>query len=212
MKYLPLILVIFFLACNNENKEKKPVVADTTANENPSISVQGPEKTGDSLAIYALADSIVAALNNRDLVKLASFVHPEKGVRFAPYAYIDSTDSKHFTTDGLKRSKLPDVHRWGSYDGSGDPIYLSIKRYFKRFVTNVDYLKAPQRRYNSFVGFGNSLNNLREFFPAASFVEYYYPGFDKKFEGMDWCCLRIVIEPYNGTFKLTGVVHDEWTI
>jgi hypothetical protein len=86
---------------------------------------------------------------------------------------------KHFTVQAFQKAKLSDVHDWGDFDGSGDPIKFSIERYFERFVTNADYLRAPQRSYNQFRGLGNSLNSLQQVFPSAVFVEYFYPGFDK---------------------------------
>jgi len=208
MKYLP-VLLFLLLACNNEKKEDtKQVVADSA----PAAVMPPAEKIADSVQAYIFADSVVEALNNRDLVTLASFIHPEKGVRFSPYGFVDTTATKHFTANAFQRAKLSDVHNWGDFDGSGDAIKFSIERYFKRFVTNANYLQAPQRSYNQFRGLGNSLNNLQQVFPSAVFVEYFYPGFDKKYEGMDWSCLRIVMEPYNGRLRLVAVVHDEWTV
>jgi hypothetical protein len=209
MKYLFLITVLFVLACNNEKKEDKNQPATEVS---PGPVPQPAKEASDSMLAYIFADSVVKALDNRDLVTLASFVHPEKGVRFSPYGFVDTTATKHFAAGAFQNAKLSDVHNWGDFDGSGDPIKFSIERYFKRFVTNADYLRAPQRSYNQFRGLGNSLNNLQQVFPSAVFVEYFYPGFDKKYEGMDWSCLRIVMEPYNGRLRLVAVVHDEWTV
>lgn len=186
MKYLFLITVLFALACNNEKKEDKNQPVTEVA---PGPVPQPAKEASDSMLAYIFADSVVKALNNRDLVTLASFVHPEKGVRFSPYGFVDTTATKHFAAGAFQNAKLSDVHNWGDFDGSGDPIKFSIERYFKRFVTNADYLRAPQRSYNQFRGLGNSLNNLQQVFPSAVFVEYFYPGFDKKYEGMDWSCL-----------------------
>ncbi|WP_051268158.1 hypothetical protein [Terrimonas ferruginea] len=209
MKYLFLITVLFVLACNNEKKEDKNQPVTEVA---PGPVAQPAKEASDSMLAYIFADSVVKALNNRDLVTLASFVHPEKGVRFSPYGFVDTSATAHFTTQDLQKAKMTDVHNWGDFDGSGDPIKFTIERYFRRFVINANYLRAPKRSYNNFLTHGSSLNNLKEVYPSAMNVEYFYPGFDKKYEGMDWSCLRIVMEPYNGRLRLVAVVHDEWTV
>jgi len=43
-------------------------------------------------------------------------------------------------------------------------------------------------------------------------VEYHFPGFDKKYEGMDWASLRLVLIEAKDGWKLVGIVHDQWTI
>jgi hypothetical protein len=101
---------------------------------------------------------------------------------------------------------------WGNYDGSGDPIRLSIPAYFKKFVYDADFLQAEQVGINEMIGRGNSLNNLEAVYQNSDFTEFYFPGFDKKLEGMDWRTLRLVFKQWKGKYYLTGVVHNEWTI
>ena len=47
-------------------------------------------------------------------------------------------------------------------------------------------------------------------------MEAHFPGFDKKFGGMDWESLRLVFEEVatdgGSELMLVGIVHDEWTI
>jgi hypothetical protein len=43
-------------------------------------------------------------------------------------------------------------------------------------------------------------------------VEYYFPGFEAQYEGMDWKSLRLVFEQHQGSWKLVGIIHNEWTI
>jgi hypothetical protein len=42
-------------------------------------------------------------------------------------------------------------------------------------------------------------------------VEYYFPGFDPQYGGMDWRSLRLVFSDHGGTWYLAGIIHDEWT-
>ena len=45
-----------------------------------------------------------------------------------------------------------------------------------------------------------------------SAVEYYFSGFDKQYEGLDWRSLSIVFEKKAEAWYITGIIHDEWTI
>lgn len=45
-----------------------------------------------------------------------------------------------------------------------------------------------------------------------NYVEYHFPGFEKKYEGKDWKSLRLVFEKKNDRWYLVGIVHDQWTI
>lgn len=40
--------------------------------------------------------------------------------------------------------------RWGSEDGSGEPISSSFADYYKRFVYDRDFASAPEKRFNEF--------------------------------------------------------------
>jgi hypothetical protein len=42
-------------------------------------------------------------------------------------------------------------------------------------------------------------------------VEYYFPGFDPQYEGMDWRSLRLIFLQDNDVWYLAGIVHDQWT-
>lgn len=65
---------------------------------------------------------------------LASFVHPEIGLRFSPYAYV-VPEHLVFTPDqspGLMAD--PTAYTWGAFDGSGEPTQMAFAEYFDRFV------------------------------------------------------------------------------
>jgi hypothetical protein len=42
-------------------------------------------------------------------------------------------------------------------------------------------------------------------------VEYYFPGFDPQYGGMDWRSLKLVFSQADGSWNLAGIIHDEWT-
>jgi hypothetical protein len=103
------------------------------------------------------------------------------------------------------------VYTWGVYDGSGEPINLTFEAYYEEFVYSADFAEAEQVAVNERLGQGNTINNIQEFFPQSSFVEYYLPG-SEEFGGMDWESLRLVFVEDGDTWLLVGIVHDEWTI
>ncbi|NLW03183.1 MAG: hypothetical protein GX027_07950 [Clostridiaceae bacterium] len=159
------------------------------------------------------AIEVLTAISNNDFGKLSGAVHPEKGVRFTPYGYVDAERDLVFSADEIKSMASDSrIYMWGNYDGIGDPIELSFRDYFSRFVYDADFLEAEQTGYNKILGQGNSINNSFEFYEDSIIVEYHFPGIDPKYEGMDWRSLRLVFEEAGDTWYLVGIIHDEWTI
>ena len=150
-------------------------------------------------------------LKNRNFKQLASLVHEDKGVTFSPYAFVEKQAVK-FTAAQLKTLKLTDKFQWGYYDGSGEPMDLNVGDYFKKFVFDQDFTRAPETGLNRLVKTGNTISNLDKAFPGARFIEYHFPGFNPQYEGIDWVSLRLVFEEVKGQLMLVGVVHDAWTI
>ena len=157
------------------------------------------------------ADLVLHCLKYRDFEQLASLVHATKGVIFSPYAYVTGSEVK-FTPDQIKSIKTTDKYIWGEYDGSGFVMELNVGDYFDRFVWDHDFIQASRVGRNAVIQTGNTLNNIKEAFPGASFIEYNFPGFDPRFGGIDWASLRLVFEKSGGQWMLIAVIHDAWTI
>lgn len=155
------------------------------------------------------ANQTITILKNKNFDKLENLIHPEKGVRFSPYATVNTK-----TDIVLMPFELNDQSSrlWGYFDGTGLPITMTLNEYFDSFVYSADFANAPQIKKNEIIGSGNSLNNLEKVYGEADFIEYHFPGFDAEMAGMDWQSLRLVFEPYNGEYKLIGIIHDQWTI
>lgn len=153
------------------------------------------------------------ALSTKDTEKLASYVHPVKGVRFTPYTYVDCERDLVFTKSEI-RNFFKDQQRylWGYYDGSGAEIILTPSEYYARFIYSADFINAEQIGYNQILSTGNMLENQFEVYENPIIVEYYFSGFDPAYEGMDWQSLRLVFEEYEEEWRLTGIIHNQWTI
>ena len=156
---------------------------------------------------------VIGILAANDLSRLSPYIHPLKGVRFSAYAYIDLKTDRLLSAHELGAVWLKgSVHNWGFEDASGEPIQLSLKEFFQRFIYDVDFAYAEQIAYDQILGRGPTANNLAEVYPDGRFVEYHFSGFDPQLEGMDWKSLRLVFEQLDGAWYLVGIVHDQWTI
>jgi hypothetical protein len=168
--------------------------------------------TADEQAVKALADQVILALKNKDMTAMAALVDPAKGVRFSPYANIQEKD-RRYMPNTLKRAFAdPQKYLWGHFDGSGLPIEMTFKQYYEKFVYDKDFAGAPSINVNQSLAQGNTIDNLAEFYPGAVFVEYYFPGFDPQYSGMDWEALRLAFQQDKGQWRLVGIIHDQWTI
>ncbi len=172
-------------------------------------------KPAEDSSVLELSKEILTLVKEKDYYSLAKYIHPLHGIRFSPYAYVDTVNDQRFSRSKFKtavKRRDYDIYNWGSYDGTGDPILLTAKKYFKRFVYDADFLNAEKTSLNQKLVSGNTISNLEEIYPGCVFTESYFSGFDEKYSGMDWRSLRLVYKLYNGKYYLVGIRHDEWTI
>lgn len=163
-------------------------------------------------AIGPRAAAVLHALEQADLAGLADLVHPVKGVRFSPYAFVDVDRDQVLLPEQLRELDPAQVFLWGYYDGSGHPIEMTFPEYLRsEFVYGRDYMNAPEVAFDQVLGRGNTINNIREAYPEGHFVEYHFPG-TPEMDGMDWSSLRLVFEEIGGQWYLVGVIGDRWTI
>lgn len=159
--------------------------------------------------LASLAAQAIQAIKRQDYPLLATLVHPD-GLRFAPYSYLWPEDQV-FTPDEVRTILASSrIYHWGVEDGSGFPIDRSFPDYYQEFIYDVDFAQAEEIRYNRNIESASRINNILEFYPDAQIVEFYFSGFDPQYAGMDWRSLRLVFLPYNDTYRLAGIVHDEW--
>jgi len=197
-------LLMFLLAsCTAEQAMKIPL-----AQEPIIITLQPPAP----ITLEESADQVINALAERDLATVAEFVHPALGVRFSPYTYVEESHQV-FGRDEL--AELPgseEVFFWGYFDGTGAPIELPFDDYYERFVYSADFANPEAMAVDEELGISSMFNNINEFYPGASFVEYHFSGFEEDYGGMDWVSLRLVFLEEDGVWSLVGIVHDQWTI
>lgn len=170
--------------------------------------------TTPSAAPREVADEVLHALQSKDGDALAELVHPSKGVRFSPYAHVDVATDVVLTRDEISTLWTdPTVRTWGTEDGSGFEIKMIGSSYVDRFVQDRDYSQASSVSINDDRASGNTINNVAEAYPDATWVEYYIEGTDEGGQpGLDWSALRLVFESVDGDYYLVGIIHDQWTI
>lgn len=191
-----------------------PTQTENTAQPAPSapppLSPTPPMTPGE--AIRLRADAVLTALEQADPVLLADLVHPDKGVRFSPYAFVQTDRDLVFLPEDLRTADPARTYEWGAYDGSGAPIEMTLPEYLKSvFVYGADYRNAPQVGLDEALRTGNSVHNIPAAYPEGHFIEFHFPGTEEQ-DHVDWSSLRLVFEESGGTWYLVGVVHDQWTI
>lgn len=199
-----------------------PVLSNSFSNSAPSVSNSvgtqtTPDEisldTSDNFPLLNAACAVVRALRQEDYSTVASFVHPTKGVTFTPYSTVEPGSDRVFSRDEIMNlTQDSTVYTWGTVDGRGSSIELTMEDYFSRYVFNADYTQAPQIGVDRILMHGNALENLKEAYPQGRFVDFCCPQMDEASEGLDWCSLKLVFEPVDAHWRLVGVVHGEWTI
>lgn len=155
---------------------------------------------------------VYEAWARKDGAALAKFTHPEKGVRFSPYAHVDEKNDQVFTAEKMKTFfEDKTVYDWGVMDGSGEPIKKTPSDYYQKFIISSDFKKLGSLSFNKTQGKGSITENQFQSYPNSIIGEYYIKQKDPKYAGMDWESLRLVFEELKGKWYLVGVIHNQWT-
>ena len=177
----------------------------------PAALSEAPEPAGNEVLV-GRALEVAGYIRDRNWTALAGVVHPDRGVTFTPYSSVSDSDLCFTPAQVAAFGSDSKIYLWGSYDGSGAPMSLTVEEYFAQFVGNADYTRAPLLAVDRVISSGNAVENVADAYPDARFVELYYSGLDEAQEGFDWCALKLVFEPVDGTLMLVGIIHSEWTI
>lgn len=168
----------------------------------------------DSVPVLQVADSVVLAIADRDWPALAAMVHPDHGLRLSPYGFVDTTVTQRLTAAQVAvLGSDATEHRWGTADGTGDPLTFTFDEYYRRFLYDKNYTEGQRGDPGELINTGNSLINMDDVFtwPGTSFVEYHVEG-TEQYGGMDWGSLRIVLTREGGRWYVVGLVNDRWTV
>lgn len=206
---LAAVVIFFTLRKSSDNGDNLSSFVDTTM----QLPMSADSKPADkNELLLQLAKKITKTLHDSDYNAFANYFHPVTGVRFSPAAFIDTAhDAEMKKGVFLSALKSGQIFFWGLQDATGDSLMFTPGQYLNNYVYDVDFMNAPQVELNHYLGFSTIFNNLKDIYPGSDFVEFYFPGFDKKYQGLDWCSLRLVFSLYDGKYYLVGIVHDAWS-
>lgn len=208
-----LLLLLLLTACVNNRSEKTDQQTDSSslnADSAPSVKIDTPVIDG---AIVSFArDSILPLMKAKEYAGLARFIGDE-GIFFSPFGSADTTKSKALSRPQfLELLKNDTKILWGHSYGTGDAIRLTIPQYFKKHVYDVAFLKAEQTSVNKLIDPDSAISKVPSVYPNHSFVQFYFPGFNKDYEGMDWKSLLLVLKQQQSKYYLVAVIHNQWKI
>jgi hypothetical protein len=205
------LVALLGLAC-----EPKPAAAsgstDSTQVDSAARMAAAPAPLPDSAALMALAKAVLQAATDRDYATFAGHFHPSLGVRFSPYAFIDTQADKVFQAQAFQDLAAQPKKKiiWGRYDPRDEDIHHTVDGYLKEFVTDKAYLSEGTWAYNETIGNSTVSNNLAEIYPNAKFVEAHWVTKNEEMAPFEWGSVRMVFEQVDGKWFLVGVVHDAW--
>lgn len=212
-KILFSFIILTAIACKknpekfvNDHADSSGYFTDSTKNAGRASAPVSKQET-----LKKLNEAIIQSLKDKNYKSFAEYIHPEKGVRFSMYAFVNpEQDKKLSKADFEKYQPSKTIFTWGAMDGTGDLYKATINDYLGKWVYSKDFATG-QVSLNEFQGSGNSLNNLKKIYPNADFAENFIKGSEAN-SGMDWKCLRLVFEKFNGKYYLVAVINDQWTI
>lgn len=179
----------------------------------PSPKEKAITNVNAGTGVLQAAREVIDALKAKDGKRLLRLVHPEQGVRFSPYAYVDVEHDQVFKRNEIKVFwEDRKIYFWGLADGTGDPINLTPSQYYDRFIMDQDFSRPSSISVNNDRAMGNTSNNAASVYPQGSRVEYYVtPTPGQGVPELDWAALRLVFERSSGSWYLIALIHDEWT-
>jgi len=221
------LLTVLVLSCSppqnpSDGKQTVSISADTLATHSESMI-----NTTDTMAsgtfikkdssivnkdLEGIATEILTLLKKKDYQNLGNYLEPKGQLMFSPYGHISKQEAVRFSADDLEHVNNVKILRWGTYDGSGETISLNIDQYFDKFVYDSRFLEDGTMSINKIQGKGNTIINIAQVFPGSDFVEYYIPGKNPDYRGMDWASLRLIFKKSGSQYYLQAIVHDGWTI
>jgi hypothetical protein len=206
-----ILVLVLAAACGSRSPAGAGPAVTATATATPTAAAS-PTGVATETTLRARAADAVSALRDKDFAKLAAAAHPDKGVRFSPYAFVNLQRDVVLPAATLGQGF---AHRqrylWGHTDGQGLPMDWMLEEYYTRHLWNKDYSKAPTVVLDKRTGMGNATDNSAQAYPGARIVEYHQPSTDPN-TTLDWGSLRLVFEERAGAWLLVGVISDRWTI
>ncbi len=188
------------------NKQKMPVNIAEIKLDKKSESLQellaGREKAA------------ISFLKAGDMERLAKLVHPDKGLRLAPFAYIDPEKNQLFSSRQVQhffesRKRLI----WGYSDEDGMPVKLNPEEYYNTYIYDRAYADTREITYNQADNSSFITGNYFEVYPQAIIVEYRVTdNRSKDTQNSNWSSIKLIFEEKKNLWYLVGINHEQWML
>jgi hypothetical protein len=154
------------------------------------------------------ADAVIQALKQHDMAQVATFVHPTAGLQFGLEGRIQNSPT--FSKSQVQALWTdPTEYLWGHVGGQPTEVKSSFQAFYPGSIYHQDFANAPVVSYGKVAKESNSNDTV----PAGQMmVDYHFPGFDPKYDGMDWTSLRLYFAQHDGQWYLLSVISDNWKI
>ncbi|HMS53594.1 MAG TPA: hypothetical protein PKD56_14780, partial [Chitinophagales bacterium] len=123
------------------NKALPPPKPETVLLQKPTAQLTPAEI---KQVITRRANEALSLLVKHDYQKLEPYIHPQKGLRFSPYAHVDLKNDIVISGQQLARAASePRKYQWGYYDGSGEPMKFTITTIFPNTLSGKIFTVTP---------------------------------------------------------------------
>ena len=205
MILFPLILVMLVTYLFIRSNHPKDLNNQQVAEQDPELPKQ---------IIFEAMDLVAS----KDFRALSQFIDDKEGVDFQPY-YSWDAHGRHLSKDEVN-SFFFDVaeRKWGVNINSGADLVMTNEEYYTSYIYSHDFSKLGTLSIDSSLvndGATVSLSYvLTQMYGenTVKYAEFYIPLFEGQYEGLDWQALALVFKNINNTWKLVGILHNQWTI
>ncbi len=187
--------------------------ADPAQQALPAAS-SGPEGADST---QACATRVLEAFASRSGEALADVAHPERGIRFTAYGFVDPERDIVLDRAALKNAfSDPTKRSWGYQGESDERIQLTPADFFRFYLSSPDdepWERATGTSPASYEAASFNVTTLQQdlkaAYPAGEVVELRRPP--KMPDSFSWRVVRVVCEPYEGKSYAVGLVHNAWS-
>lgn len=158
-----------------------------------------------------MAAVILPLLQAKDYSELATFVHPQFGLRFSPQLFIHTDTDLIFTRDQVANFTMDNnIYTWGTHAAKGDLLQLSVNEYWNEYVIPLqpaqDWVMLTEGQSSPSI----AIDNFIDVYQHAQYVDFLKSG-TEEFGNLDWQLLRLAFErSSDGAYYLVGIIHDNW--
>jgi len=158
-----------------------------------------------------MAAVILPLLQANDYTELASFVHPQNGLRFSPQLFIHTDTDLIFTREQVAGfASDSNIYTWGTHAAKGDLLQMSVNEYWSEYVIPLqpaqDWVMLAEGQGSPSI----AIDNFIDVYQHTQYVDFLKPG-TEEFGNLDWQLLRLAFERFSdGAYYLVGIIHDNW--